>query len=108
MELRHVHIQCECSHPDHLARFTLDPDDPLDLTLSFHMNPKQPFFRRLVASFQYLFGINKHRYWGDSWTTVILRKPDVVRLQKLLTEYTLLSQLHAKLKAKRRRESLKP
>jgi hypothetical protein len=78
----HVYVECQCDHPDHVIRFSLDPTDG-EMWMETRLNDVWPWYRRIWIAVSYVFGrCNPQRYEFD---TTLLREHDYDRLRDLFS-----------------------
>ena len=80
---------CDCHSPEH--QFIVESwfDDDIDfryLIFHVHLTPL-PFWRRLVRSFKYVFGINTYHF-----EEVLLRPPKATELRDAIDKFLILAK----------------
>lgn len=75
-------VTCKCTSPDHLVRFTYEPEDR-ELYVTVHLAPL-PFHKRLWNAVRYVFG-RRSRY-GDH-EEVLVPEHSAIQILELLTRY---------------------
>lgn len=77
-------LDCECGSAEHIIRFSLydwDTDFP-EFLVEVQASHFLPWYKRLVVSIKYLFGI-PGLHWHDS----MIRSKDVPKLKELIEKY---------------------
>lgn len=77
-------LDCECSSAEHIIRFSLydwDTDFP-ELLVEVQASHFLPWYKRLIVSIKYLFGIP-----GLDWHDSMIKSKDVPRLKELIEKF---------------------
>lgn len=52
----HKYFECECSSPEHLLRLSYFEDEPEEVFVEVHLNPKFRWYKRVWHAVKYVFG----------------------------------------------------
>ncbi len=79
-------IPCECRHNEHSICVEYDIGDeqfPPSLTINAQMSQRNPFWKRILIAFKYIFNMH-HSY---HWDCTMLSDDSALQLNSLLLEY---------------------
>lgn len=74
------YVECMCTDLGHTVRFSFDPSDG-ELWLDVHLHRWQPWYKRIVMAFRYVFGFAPSHGHYD---TTIIDLGDATRIRDLM------------------------
>lgn len=81
-----IYLECSCGRRDHLVVVELwRADEDFDVGISAQLNPRFPWWVRLIAAIRYVFGHNPCPF-GTGWSDCILSAESILRLKKMMDE----------------------
>jgi hypothetical protein len=84
-----IHIDCDCISPEHILRFTWDPEDKLVYT-EIQLVQWRNIWKRIWVAIRYVFG---HQCAYGTWDCTIMGRPAMVKLHKYLGDKLRKSKL---------------
>lgn len=77
------YVECECTSAEHTLRFTIDVDDEVIYT-EVHLNPWQPWYKRVWMAVKYVFG---YRCKYGNWDCTMLNVKQVEQLELVINTF---------------------
>lgn len=101
VDIRHVHLQCDCDSPDHVVRVTLTtwPGEMPRIVVQPFLNPNYSFLKRIWLALKFVFLSRRkpESHWGSfHYDSVLLDEKQVNQLSSMIIHYKLIKKLRAK------------